>query len=79
LTANPTVPVSVALGTAGTLPTAPCYGDLVVTQVNSNLIGLLQSRDTYIQELVKLEVARILEKRANNRRSGDWSKDPLDD
>jgi len=55
-------------GVAGTLPTAPCYGDLFVTQLNSNLNGFFDKLGNEfllrsLQEFVTHEVEKRLEER----------------
>jgi len=50
---TPTLPLTITWGTGGTLPTAPCFGDLLVTQVNTNLIGFLRSSEDYMRDLVR--------------------------
>lgn len=64
---SPTVPVSVTFGAGGTLPTAPCFGDLIVTQVNSGLVGLLKNPD--LSSLVQQEVLRQLSTLTERRKS----------
>jgi len=58
--ATPILPITVTYGTAGTMPTAPCFGDFLVTQLNSGIIGLVTSSDLHFRELVQSEVRRIL-------------------
>jgi len=73
LSATPITPVSITLGAGGTLPTAPCFGDLVVTQVNSNLIGFFQKLS--VSELMDYKISQALER----RRSGSYSKNWVDE
>jgi len=52
---NPTLPVTVTYGTAGTLPTAPTFGDLVITRVNSSLVSILTQETDLMKRLSYLE------------------------
>jgi len=61
----------VALGTGGTLPTAPCYGDLVVTQVNSNLVGFFQKMS--VGDLMDYKIAQALERRRSGSNPRSWA------
>jgi len=68
VTATPVVPLVVQWGVAGTLPTAPCYGDLFVTQLNSNLNGFFDKVGNEflmrsLQEIVTREVEKCLEEK----------------
>jgi len=72
---NPTLPVTVTFGGAGTLPSGTNYGDLFVTAVNSNLVSLMSSGDDPTARL-KLEVddlrdmvTRLLVERSSSKTS----------
>lgn len=60
IVATPILPITVTYGTAGTMPTAPCFGDFLVTQLNSGIIGLVTASDLHFRELVQSEVRRIM-------------------
>jgi len=73
----PTVPVQITWGAAGSLPTGTCNGDLIVTQVNSNLVSLVRGKQLTpemvsaivadkVDGLVEERVREILERKLLN-------------
>jgi len=55
-----TTPVQLTFGVAGSLPTATCYGDLMVTQVNSNFTSFLRN----VKEITPDIIERMIENKA---------------
>jgi len=60
---QPVLPVVVTYGVVGTCPTAPCFGDLVVTEANSGLIGVFSDpEENRFREIAQAEFERLTAK-----------------